>query len=255
MRRTKKQDVINTVPIDCPRCGRTGHAKIERLNRSFVCRECQAKFYIDQTGQRVLGEPPWAKARGKRKHKAADRDGLDALPPKHRPSLRSRLWAVWRTLVFRWRNCPSWARVAIVAAPAVLLTAALLLRASIPARDDLPGGLLDRARFVGEAFARNDAGNLRAISAGWSGGAAVDWMAADRPGEWPDGDETTPVRVEVKIAFQNEAAREAAVMVTVYRPGGAFDSAGGKAAAELKTYWTLAEDGLWYFDGQQTLAR
>ena len=255
MRRTKKQDVINSVSVDCPRCGRSGHAKIERLNRSFVCRECQAKFYIDHTGQRVLGEPPWAKARAKEKEKAAERDGFKNLPPKHRRSLRARLKTIWRTLVFRWQNCPSWGRVTVVAAPAVLLAAALLVWSSIPARDDLPTALLERARFVGEAFGRNDSDDLRVISAGWSGGAAVDWMAADRPGDWPAGDETTPVSVESKVAFQNDAAREASVMLTVYCPSGAFDSGGGTAAAQLKTYWVLAEDGLWYLDGRRTLAR
>jgi hypothetical protein len=255
MRRTKKQDVINSVSVDCPRCGRSGHAKIERLNRSFVCRECQAKFYIDHTGQRVLGDPPWAKARAKDKDKAAERDGFENLPPKHARSLRARMKTVWRTLVYRWQSCPSWARVSIVAAPAVLLAAALLIRSWLPARDDLPTALLERARFVGGAFGRDDEGDLRAISAGWSGGAAADWMAADRPADWPTGDETTPVNVEAKIAFQNDAAREASVMLTVYCPGRAFDAAGGTAATQLKTYWTLGEDGLWYLDGRRTLAR
>jgi hypothetical protein len=122
--------------------------------------------------------------------------------------------------------------------------------------EDLPSSLLARAQYVGEAFARNDAGRLRSIAAGWSGGSAADWLDRARPERWPDVDRTAPAQVDVTITFQNEAAQEAAVMLTVYRPGGAFDgSSADTQPVELKTYWSLAGDGLWYLDGEKTLAR
>lgn len=254
MARKKKHDAIDAVPVECPRCGRAGHARIERLNRAFACRSCRAKFYIDHTGSRVVGEPPKsAKARAKEKNK--EETAAEGLPPKRRPNLFSVVRARWYAAVFRWQCLPRWGRIAAVAGPFLGLAWAVAVWAQVRAPDNLPDGLIDRARFVGEAFARDDGGKLRAIAAGWSGGAAADWLGSERPDSWPDVDATSPAQVDVEIAFQNEAAQEAAAMLTVYRPGGAFAGSSADGRAELRTYWTLADDGLWYLDGEKTRDR
>ena len=45
------------IPIQCPRCGRTGNVPPDRLNARLSCKGCHSVFHLDMGGRMVLGEP------------------------------------------------------------------------------------------------------------------------------------------------------------------------------------------------------
>ena len=49
------------IPIQCPRCRRSGNVPPDRLNARLVCKGCQAVFHMDSGGRMILGEPGTAK--------------------------------------------------------------------------------------------------------------------------------------------------------------------------------------------------
>ena len=45
------------IPIECPRCGKTGHVPPDRLGARLLCNRCHSTFHMDNGGRMVLGEP------------------------------------------------------------------------------------------------------------------------------------------------------------------------------------------------------
>src|SRR5579883_3172186 len=46
------------VELDCPKCGRGGSIPKKQINTRFVCKKCNAVFYMNPSGRTILGEPP-----------------------------------------------------------------------------------------------------------------------------------------------------------------------------------------------------
>ena len=44
------------IPIECPKCGRSGNVPPDRLNARMVCKACHSVFHMDTSGRMVLGE-------------------------------------------------------------------------------------------------------------------------------------------------------------------------------------------------------
>jgi hypothetical protein len=242
MARPTNKDLLEYVPVNCPACSTEGFIRVDRLNRGLVCKRCQARFYIDHTGARVLGEPPAGAVVTHRKMGDPN------------PSAAERAIARW----WQWsaaqlNRLPRPVRIAVLAVPLLLIVAGTGVWVSREPDATLPESLQERARMIGQGFGRGDTTPISQLAERGTGRAGRKWLDGYRPPTW--GDEQppeTPIQVEVNVLFQNTMKKDARVVLLVFKPAGAIDAM-APPHIELITYWTLDDDGLWYLDGKRTL--
>jgi hypothetical protein len=199
-----------------------GWTLVTRADRRFKCKRCHAKFYINLAGDLTAGDPP--------RPTQPRRGEFDLL------GLVARAW--WRL--------PWPARIPAVFAVAAVLVAAAwwLLTSGVT----LPDGLTARAKFVGDAFARNDAKRLAAISAPGTSDLAVKWLKAVRSNRWNDvGVADRPVAIDVETITQNHTARFALVQAHVVAAPASDEGESGDpehdVECSLDLFWVLSKDG------------
>jgi hypothetical protein len=241
---TRVKDLLEHVPVNCPTCGNEGFIRIDRLNRGLGCRKCGAKFFIDHTGTRVVGEPP------------AGRTDLVEQPPWMRN--RRNAWAdrFFRPVFNRFLRLPRWARLSALGLPVLLLAAASLAWAIREPPPPTPPGLADRAAIVGQAFGRGDTGPISDLAVRGTGRAARDWVEQRRPPAWGgETDEDAPVRVQTQILTQDNRKGQATVVLVVDRPTTVPPVGESPSEVELVTLWVQNDDGEWELDCKQTALR
>ena len=137
------------IPIECPRCGRTGNVPPDRLNARLVCKGCQSAFHMDNGGRMVLGEPGNAKSK--------------------KSNYGSRSSAVDIDFAQTWRELPKPAKYGVPAA--VFVLAGWMLFPS------LSSGLAyqDQAEAVGRAVLSGDRAQVIAMATPASAEAAGKW--------------------------------------------------------------------------------
>jgi hypothetical protein len=225
------EDELAHVPIQCPQCSYLGKVRIDRLDRGFTCSECASRFYIDNTGQCMLGDPPPKK------------ETAYGAPPPRRTETPSDVAKWAHQTIERFQQSPRIVKIAAAAAPLFLLLAVAGLWAATRG-EPLPDGLLDRAVIAGECVAREDSRRLASLST--SSAAARQWMNKARPDTW------TPIEapnafVDVRPRLISQKETKAMVSLTIARP----TPGESPEAIKLITYW--ANSGEWLLDAERTL--
>lgn len=243
------------IPMSCPSCGRRGNVPPDRLNSRLHCKKCDAVFYMDATGQVILGDP-------------ADKEkkGRAAKPAKARSSEVS--MDVSSELAEIAEKVPKPIRIGGTVA---LMLALIYFFVPMPnlGGAPLPGpdDLLGRAGYVAEhAFMDQKAGNLRKISAPGTETDARQWLQELRPKFNYTGPKRQGniVLVSGSISEQDDSAGTALVLVNLMPPNpeikkneadtpGPWPGYRVKGEFRLPLYWTKGADGEWLLDGTKTL--
>ncbi len=135
------------IPIQCPKCGRTGNVPPDRLNARLVCKGCQSAFHMDNGGRMVLGEPG-SPAKGSRPRVAAPTVDFD--------------------LAQTWQDVPRPAKIGV---PAVVLLLAGWMY--FPAGSSV--AYQANAEAIGRALLKGDRSTVVAMATPESADAAGKW--------------------------------------------------------------------------------
>jgi len=169
---------LEYLPIECPRCGAKGRLRIERLDRSFTCKGCHRVFHVG-VGGILPGERP---ADQTDESGALNQYGIRTTPP----SLPERLWAKLP------KDGKTMMGGAIGIGFLILCNVAYFWFFS---GTGLPVDLLDRAKFVGAAYARNDLAALQQLVAPDMEKEAAQWLQETRPEAWKNLPEDAVITV------------------------------------------------------------
>lgn len=187
---TKPNDSeLEYLPVECPRCGAKGRLRIERLDRSFTCKGCKRVFHVS-VGGILPGERPEALTDA---YGALDQFATRDAPP----SLIERAWA----------KVPKDGRTFVGGAICIgMLLICNMVYFWFFSGTRLPDRLMDRAKYVGEAYARNNLEDLQKLVPPDSQEDAVRWLEQTRPEDWknvpPDAvvSVTTPPKADLASA-------------------------------------------------------
>jgi hypothetical protein len=147
------------IPMKCPSCGRKGSIPPNRLNTRMHCKKCDAVFHMDPSGRVVLGEPGGREKRATRREERAKNEPLDPIG------------YLAKSKTFR--------RVLVVAG-AVLLVA-VIVQAAMSLNPPVPLDLAERTDYVGQMFAEERLGRLKALAVPSTRDDLVAWYEKTRP--------------------------------------------------------------------------
>ncbi len=136
------------IPIQCPRCGKTGNVPPDRLGARLTCKRCDSAFYMDSGGRMVLGEPGGSGAKKAGKSYSAPAADFD--------------------LSQTWKDVPRPAKFGVPAV--VVLFAGWMM---FPASSTL--AYQDQAEVVGRALLNGDRSKVVALATPTSSEAAGKW--------------------------------------------------------------------------------
>lgn len=239
----------------CPKCGTEGWIPVDRLDRQFQCKNCNALLYTDVSGGLLIGD-------------------LSQLPqpsPDFVPLERDLL----DRTIDRWKALPRLVRIAVAVAASCLLVALVRWVAAAP---ELPPTLRERGMFVGEAFANEDYRRLRAITAPGGADDLSRWMDQVRPRFYRG--RIRRVWVKVDIQQQDKKAGKATMLAHVIAvsdtpgfdplkrpPAVTLETPTGRGARtpapatskdnrqiDLKLLWVRNDQGQWLLDAPRTCA-
>ena len=145
------------IPIQCPKCGRTGNVPPDRLNARLTCKGCQSAFHMDAGGRMILGGPNDPASR-KRANARATSSGVNL------------------DLGQAWRKIPRAAKMALPLA--VVLIGGLVFVVS--GRSFGPD-YQERAEIIGRALLRGDKDEVMNSATSQSAPAAGRWYDLTRP--------------------------------------------------------------------------
>lgn len=156
------------LPVECPECGANGLLRIDHLDRNFVCKQCNKAFHVTTSGL-IPGKRP--------AEPAVSADGI-APYRKTRPAKKSSEGL--------WSSIPQ--GVKILLASGLAIAALMLIGNFVYSRfrsaATVPATLLERATYVGRAYARNDLHALELLVAPEMKQEARGWLAETRPAAW-----------------------------------------------------------------------
>ena len=135
------------IPIQCPKCGRTGNVPPDRLNARMVCKGCKSVFHMDRGGRMVLGTPE-DPAKASKTRMAAPEIDFD--------------------LAATWQNVPRPAKIGV---PAMVLLVAGWMVFPWNTAPDYESG----AQAVGHALLVGDRSGVVALATPESADAAGKW--------------------------------------------------------------------------------
>jgi len=184
---TDEVDFLN-IPLECPKCHTRGWTTIHRMHRTFRCKNCGDRFYINQAGDLESGLPP-------RSYKA---------------------WNVLAGFVAgHWARLPRIGRLCV--GVTVLLAAGFMLVSwTGRGEPDIPGTLTARAAFIARAIARSDEENLVRVASSRTSHRAAELIAKVRPKSWIQRvSEQAEVAVEVEVMLENARTGKACVHTTI----------------------------------------
>lgn len=138
------------IPIECPRCGKTGHVPPDRLGSRLVCKRCESVFHMDKGGRMILGE-------------------LGASASQKTAKLRLSFPTPEIDLSQTWRDVPKPAKFAVPTA-FVLLSSWMLFPASSPSFD-----YHDQAKVIAEALLHGERSKVVELATSASAEAASKW--------------------------------------------------------------------------------
>jgi hypothetical protein len=234
------------LPLACPKCGNAGQIALSCLNRRFRCKECRTRFYIDNTGNFSLGDPPTQHAAG------GDAVG------RRRAIVLSWIARIWKLV-------PRWARWVGLAASIVLLGGIFAVWL-LTGRVILPDSLSDRAVFVAESFARNEPAQIELLASPESAADVPDLIRKARPDVWKGSLATNLIiNASAEIMAEDRTAGTACVRVAFIIPPTVFsdqarstgtarkakDKPGGEF--NLILFWVLSDQGTWLLDVERSL--
>jgi hypothetical protein len=154
--------------LQCPACGTTGLLRINHLDRNFVCKHCNQVFHVT-----TVGLVP-----GKRARELSD-PLRSADPYRMAPPVQGSTERFWNKLPRSFR---------ILLGGGVLVGLLLLLGHLVSTRlnsaSTVPDSLLDRATYVGRAYARNDSQAVALLVSPNMEQDARGWLAESRPTAW-----------------------------------------------------------------------
>ncbi len=222
------------VELNCPVCGKPVRLSNVEFRKRYDCKRCFTPFYLDKSGDAIVGEPPSIEA-DLEEAKQKFQEGLSKVPVK---------------------KIASWAAVVVLAylgwwtffGPADSLEATARQAASALAAGDVnalksmaaPGTADDLVRWYDSTHSRLDQNRQR-----WHGGK----------------DEA----VEIHVSQEDAAGHKGAAGITIHPAlaGGLDTSLADPAAAtasadspfDAETQWTLNRWGHWKLDGSATYAK
>jgi hypothetical protein len=185
------------LPIECPRCGAKGRLRIDRLDRSFTCKGCKRVYHVG-VGGIMPGERP--------ADMTDDIGALRASALREKPGLIDQLWA----------KVPKNARTLVGGG----IFIGMLLLCNVVyfwffSGPRVPEKLLDRAKYLGEAFARNDDGAFQRLVSSDSHEEAARLLEETRPEAWGVLPEDAVVTVRPPLKPDVASAKYGMATVTV----------------------------------------
>jgi hypothetical protein len=186
------------LPVECPRCGAKGRLRIDRLDRSFTCKQCKRIFHVGVSGILPGERPPDPKDESG----AIDQFTIRAAPP----SMIERLW----------KKIPKDGKALVGGGMFIgLLVFCNIIYFWFFSGGGMPTKLLDRAKFVGEAYARKDLETLAPLIASDTEKEAARWLEETRPEAWKNIPPDAVVSVSTPIKPDVASAKYGMATVTV----------------------------------------
>jgi hypothetical protein len=240
------------LPVQCPGCGVNYRVPPNRLGSQLHCPKCNAYFYLDNTGNFLLGKRPKPVEEKSAYAKAAAEPELN--------------------LLVHWRRIPLAVRaLAIVAVVGVV--GALAVQWANRARLNIPDDLIGRGKYATAAILHGDNQQLDAVAApgtapqleAWAdtvrglcvqkgiGADATLWVEAGRP----DSKTHTAVVTVMIIPPASATVADAAAPAggSHAQPASLSDRqrpAVSDRSLSIRLYWTQDEQGQWLLDGENT---
>ncbi|RUL86172.1 hypothetical protein [Tautonia sociabilis] len=229
------------IPMSCPNCGSQGEVPLDRLNSRLKCRKCGTMFYMDETGQIVLGDPNAPRKNGRRAHAKQAGPGLD----------------VDLDLSRMVRDLPKPVRIGALGL--AILVAIGYGVSTLLASIGLPKDVEGRTKYVGELFVDNKVDDLRALATPETADDLVRWHEETRPDlafEGPRVDQNDVSTSAVVMDSSDTAAQSFVSLLVTNAPpvprGAATIDEGPQSKLTLVLYWKKSGDQ-WLVDGARTL--
>ncbi len=237
------------LPVTCPKCGFEGKVKIQKLDRSFTCRQCRRVFHLSLEGE-VLGQ----------RQAGLAVDSHDAYVKANRESwIIKKFDAIPRPIKFG-------------AVGAIVLGAIYWLVVTLSApKVVIPESLDERAILFARAVVRNDLATVKKLTWSESFKKAQEWVKSVRQSDWPTTLTDNDINVRVADKFRNtirsnmatsDAECDAGLELVIQLPGatasapasGASNagSQSGLPSTQLLTFWKQKSTLEWRFDGERT---
>lgn len=245
------------LPFKCPSCGVDLKIKADRLNQQYGCKNCEKKFYINRTGDIVIGTRPAGSS--------SDKHGIQIDPTGGIPTSKAKKK---KPLV----NITPKAQMGIAVAGVALLIFGTIQFLPASGGADLPTTLKGRAQYVCDAIVQKDADSLKKITSSSTRGSIRELIAGVRKSVRMRPMELS-AKVTTKVLFQNEATGKAGSLGTIEvasiaaptDDSTAKKSAEPASAAKSKAddndsrtmqfmmHWTLGSDKQWILDAEETV--
>lgn len=155
------------IPMECPKCGRRGSVPSNRLNTQFNCKNCQAPFYLNSSGDVLAGEPPVPRGEGQRGTAVKEK------------GKKARELNVDLNLAERWNemSAPEKKRLILTGSGVALICLGLLYYLNSGSSDPLT----ERAIYVAKAYADNDLSRIQSLAVEGTSDQLARWFNQSRP--------------------------------------------------------------------------
>lgn len=226
----ERQGAYQYLPIECPNCGFQGKVKIERLNQTFHCKQCNQTFHVSRDGT-IPGERP------------ADAPSMDHAGPAKPDE------APWIERAFvQLPPAAKW----VVAGVFVLLLALPVVWWMQPV-EPLPGDIEDRAALTCKSLAAGDWKTIKRMAKKGTASELSKWYDRARPEDWEDVDRDTQVNIKVEGVTQKLKKYEGTHPVIDKYVRFTVHPSGKTEALEVVLIFNEDKESQWWLDGEQML--
>ena len=217
------------LPIECPNCGFQGKVKIERLDQTFHCKQCNQTFHVTRDGT-IPGERP------------PDAPSMVEVPPMRDEPTRLEQAFVGLPPAAKWG----------VLGALVLLLALGLVYLFQPA-EPLPGELEARVNLACKSLAAGDWKTLKRLAKKGTSGDLGKWYDLVRPDDWSDVADETQVTIKLEGKAQKLKGYEGTHAMVDKVLQFSITAAGNARPLNVSLVFSEDKESQWWLDGQQTL--
>ncbi len=229
------------IPMACPSCGRRGNVPPDKLNARLHCKKCDAVFYMDMSGNIVLGNPPSSTSSGK----------SSAVIPTRRDEPVDLIG----DLVEAVTSIPKGVRIGIAAVAGLVLVYWLIGKIGLFG-EPVPTSLIDRSTYAAEAWVDGKGSWLRSLAVSGTEADVDKWLESTRSefGEYGEQGPGNDVIVASRILSGGDAGTKAVTHSMLTPPLKLKSSTVGQIAEpyDLPIAWAK-QGGEWRIDGKATL--
>lgn len=239
------------LPFKCPSCGVNLKIKADRLNQQYGCKNCEKKFYINRTGDMVIGPRPAGGSSDKHGIQI-DSTGPSVAKPKKpkKPPLI---------------NLTPKAQMGIAVACVSLLIFGTIQFLPASGGANLPTTLKGRAQYVCDAVVQNDMESLKPLVSSSTHGSIRPLVQVVRSRlKMRPADVTA--KATAKVLFQSQTSGKAGAIGRIELPiattptdDPVTETAQKKEDKtksrefEFMMHWTIGSDKQWILDANETV--